>query len=250
MEEREAYILASAASYLVEGQELYEASILLLCTKLSLTEGSSIFYSGSIGITEASVELIGNRTVYEIIKDDKHPSTVAIIRAIQAALGPGYSLTSLSCRTVISDSLFVSDWRSKLLDVIEGKIPLNQGVPIQDKPRYTWEYLFFRSPVEIAIAKSLDKCGILFLPNCATRLGLPNSRENREADFLVCYDGKWGILEINGDTYHTNSAKDHNRSRLFKIHGIRVFEAYEAKRCIKEPDRVVEEFLGLIKKNG
>jgi hypothetical protein len=247
MNEREEYILASAASYLVEGQEFYEASILLLCTNLSLALGDA-YYSGNKSISEASIELSGNRTVYEIINDEEHQATVSIKRAIQASLGPGYDLFSLSCRSVISD--LEADWRSKLLDVIEGKIPLNQGVPIQDKPRYSWEYLFFRSPVEITIAKSLDKRGVLFLPNCVSRLGLPNSRENREADFLVCCDGKWGILEINGDTYHTNSAKDHNRSRLFKIHGIRVFEAYEAKRCIKEPDNVVQEFFELIKKNG
>jgi hypothetical protein len=249
MEEFEAFTLASAASYLVEGQELYEASILLLCTRLSITPGGT-YYSGNEGITDARVELFGNRAVYEIINDEKHPATIAIKRAIQAAFGQIYCLTSLTCRSVIADSAFADDWRSKLLDVIEGKIPLNQGVPIQDKPRYTWEYLFFRSPVEIAIAKSLDKRGVLFLPNCMSRLGLPSSRENREADFLVCCDSKWGILEINGDTYHTNSAKDHNRSRLFKIHGIRVFEAYEARRCIKEPDSVVQEFLELIRKNG
>jgi len=72
----------------------------------------------------------------------------------------------------------------------------------------------------------------------------------KEADFLVCYEGQSGILEINGDTYHLNSAKDHNRGRLFKLHGIKVFEPYEASRCIKEPDKVVQEFLELIKKNG
>jgi hypothetical protein len=247
MEEFEAYVLASAASFLVEGQELHEASVLLLCHELSIKSGRT-FYSGNDIITDVCVVLSGNRAVYEIINNEKHRATIAIKRAIEAALGPDYSLTELSCRSFLDE--LNSDWRAKLLEVIEGKIPLNQGVPIQDKPRYTWEYLFFRSPVEIAIAKSLDKSGVLFLPNCASRLGLSNSRENREADFLVCLDGKWGILEINGDAYHTNSAKDHNRSRLFKIHGIRVFEAYEAKRCFNEPDTVVHEFLELIKKNG
>ena len=111
-------------------------------------------------------------------------------------------------------------------------------------------YLLFRSPVEVTIAKALDRHRVLFLPNCMARLGFPDSRENKEADFLVCYEGKWGILEINGDTYHTNSAKDHNRSRLFKMHGIKVVELYEASRCIKEPTKVVQEFLELVKKNG
>lgn len=247
MEEFEEHTLAGAASYLVEGQELYEASILLLCTNLQLRLGKT-YYSGWEEITDISIELSGNRTVYEIINNKEHGATISIERAFQASLGANYSILSLSCRSVIDN--FDSDWRTKLLDVIEGKLPLNQGVPIQDKPRYPWGYLFFRAPVEIAIAKSLDKHQVLFLPNCGARLGLPGSREYREADFLVCYEGKWGILEINGDTFHTNSAKDHNRSRLFKMHGIRVFEAYEAKRCIKYPDIIVQEFIELIKKNG
>jgi hypothetical protein len=247
MDEFEACLLASAATYLVEGQELYEASILLLCTNLSLTRGST-FYSGNKEITDASIELSGNRAVYDIFNNAEHNATKAIKRALVAALGPSYDLTSISCRAFIDE--YDNDWRVKLLGVIEGKIPLNQGVPIQDKPRYTWEYLFFRSPVEISIAKALDKCGVLFLPNCATRLGLATCRENREADFLVCHEGKWGILEINGDTYHINSAKDHNRGRLFKLHGIKVFEPYEASRCVKEPEKVVQEFLELIRRNG
>ncbi len=214
---------------------------------MSLTQGST-YYSGNEQKTDVSIELSGNRAVYDIINNAEHRATIAIKHALVAALGPGYYLNSFSCRAFID--VYDNDWRAKLLGVIEGKIPLNQGVPIQDKPRYTWEYLFFRSPVEISIAKALDKHGVLFLPNCATRLGLTNSRENREADFLVCYEGKWGILEINGDTYHINSAKDHNRGRLFKLHGIKVFEPYEASRCVKEPEKVVQEFLELIKRNG
>ncbi len=247
MEEFEECLLASAATYLVEGQELYEASVLLLCTNLSLTRGST-YYAGIAGITNASIELSGNRTIYDIINNVEHHATIAIKRALVATLGPSYNLTLISCRAFIDE--YNTDWRSKLLGVIEGKIPLNQGVPIQDKPRYTWEYLFFRSPVEISIAKALDKYKVLFLPNCMARLGLPGSRENREADFLVCSNGKWGILEINGDAYHHNSAKDHDRGRLFKLHGIKVFEPYEASRCIKEPEKVVQEFLELVKQNG
>jgi hypothetical protein len=235
-------VLANAIAYLIEGQELFEASILLLCN-IELT-----VWNEDYNWTTVMIDLMGNRAVYEIIQDSKHSSTKSIENAFNAALPPGHGVEEIRGRVELKD--YGAEWRSTLLEIIEGKRPLNQCVPIQEKPRHSWERLFFRSPVEITIAKALDKYRVLFLPNCMARLGLPGSRENREADFLVCYEGKWGILEINGDAYHMNSAKDHDRGRLFKIHGIRVFEPYEAKRCMKEPDSVVREFLGLLKQNA
>ena len=157
-----------------------------------------------------------------------------------------YCLTCLKSRVVFTN--FDSDWREKFLEIIQGKAALNQCKPIEDKPRYTWEYLFFRSTYEIAIAKALSEYDILFLPNCMARF--PQESQNREADFLVCYDGKWGIMEVDGETYHANAAKDHDRDRLFQSHGIRVVQRYTAKRCIENPKGVVQEFLGLLKRNG
>ncbi len=238
-------LIASAASYLIEGQELYEASILLL-SNLEISTGSEDYGT----VSEVYVELLGSRTIHEVIQDQEHPATLAIRRAINAVLPSGYHLDTLTSHVEFSN--FDSNWRSKLLEVIEGKLPLNQCLPIQDKPRYPWEHLFFRSPYEIAIAKALDDCKVLFLPNCMARFSSPNPRErkNREADFLICYDGKWGILEIDGETYHPIAAKDHERDRLFKAYGIRVIERYTANQCLNNPKGVIQEFLDILKKNG
>ena len=62
--------------------------------------------------------------------------------------------------------------------------------------------LRFRSRSEVQIATALDRAGVLFLPNCIARLGTLDNRQNREADFLVCYNGKWGILEVDGEPFH------------------------------------------------
>lgn len=236
-------LLANVVNFLIQGQEFDEASILLLCGINVST------WDDDYGAIIAAISLISNRAVYDIIQDRNNPSTIRIRHAFIAVLPYGYSVGSLSCMVQLADDIG-PDWRTRMLEIIEGKMPLNQCLPIQEKPRHSWAYLLFRSPVEITIAQTLDKYRVLYLPNCMARLGLPDARENKEADFLVCYDGKWGILEINGDTYHVNSAKDHNRGRLFKLHGIKVFEPYEASRCIKEPNRVVQEFLELVKKNG
>jgi hypothetical protein len=228
-------ILASAISYLIEGQELYEASILLLCT-LYIEEGQ----------WDVTVTLAGSRIIYEIIQNREDPITIAIQRALQAALPSDYTISFLTSRVVFSH--FDENWREKFLEIIQGKAALNQCKPIQDKPRYTWEYLFFRSPHEIEIAKALSEHKILFLPNCMARFG--QERQNKEADFLVCCEGKWGIIEVDGETYHSVAAKDHDRDRLFQSHGIRVVQRYTAKRCLDNPKGVVEEFLGLLMKNG
>ena len=110
--------------------------------------------------------------------------------------------------------------------------------------------LRFRSQSEIRIAEALDRVGALFLPNCRARLGQTNDRKNREADFLVCVDGKWGILEVDGEPFHppSRTVHDHDRDRLFKLHGIRMTEHFDAERCRKEPDEVVRLFLDLLRK--
>lgn len=236
-------LLANATNFLIQGQEFNEASMLLLC------EINVSVWDDDNGQTKISITLTCNRAIYDIIQDSRNPSTITIRQAFEAVLPYEYYLANLHSIVQLSED-FGSDWRSKMLEMIEGKMPLNQCLPIQEKPRHSWAYLLFRSPVEISIAQTLDKYRVLFLPNCMVRLGLPSARENKEADFLVCYEGKWGIPEINGDTYHVNSAKDHNRGRLFKLHGIKVFEPYEASRCVKEPEKVVQEFLELVKKNG
>jgi very-short-patch-repair endonuclease len=113
----------------------------------------------------------------------------------------------------------------------------------------------FRSKTEIEIAKELDRAGVLFFPNCGARLNgysLPNDLENvrrtYEPDFLVCAGGRWGILEVDGEPYHPaeRAAYDHERDRLFKNHGIRVVERYDASRCWSNPHEVVREFLKLL----
>src|SRR5260221_4543015 len=236
-------LLANATNFLIQGQEFNEASILLLCDI-----NVSIWNDDNYGPTELAISLTSNRAIYDIIQSRNNPSTEAIRRAFNAVLPYDYRVGKLN--GIVQLDEFDSDWRTKMLEMIEGKMPLNQCLPIQEKPRHSWAYLLFRSPIEVTIAQTLDKYKVLFLPNCMARLGIPGSRENKEADFLVCNDGQWGILEINGDTYHVNSAKDHNRGRLFKLHGIKMFEPYEASRCVKEPNKVVQEFLELVKKNG
>lgn len=237
-------VLANATEFLIQGQEFYEAGILLLCD-LHI----SVWDDSDLNTTDFSFTLTGDRTIYNIINDGSHKSTIAIRNAFSAVI-PSYCIVEhLNC-LVKMKTVFNENWRTEMLEMIEGKRPLNQGNPIKDAPRFEWEHLYFRSPAEIAIAKELDNYKTFFLPNCMGRLDLEASRVNREVDFLVCFDGKWGILEVNGDTYHTSAAKDHERAAIFRKYGIRVFCFYEATRCIKNPKGVVIDFLKDLRRNG
>jgi len=112
---------------------------------------------------------------------------------------------------------------------------------------HTWENLRFRSKTEIKIAEALDRTGVLFVPNSLARLNTPKGRGNKEADFLVCYNGKWGVLEVDGP-FHTaeRRVEEQERERIFKINGIKVVERFDAKECYETPDKVVHKFFYLM----
>ncbi|MFN9172868.1 MAG: pentapeptide repeat-containing protein [Dolichospermum sp.] len=123
----------------------------------------------------------------------------------------------------------------------------NQGVQRSDSTIHTWERLRFRSKTEIKIAEALDRTGVLFLPNSLARLTTAKGRENKEADFLICYNGKWGVLEVDGP-FHTaeRRVEEQERERIFKKNGIKVVERFDSERCYNNPDEVVNEFFNMI----
>ena len=109
----------------------------------------------------------------------------------------------------------------------------------------THDGLRFRSRAEIAIYDELKSRKVLFFPNAAAVLG-GTQLAPREPDFLICNDGKWGILEVNGPCHDTTAVKDHNRGRLFQLHGLLCFQCYDADRCQSDAKGVVDEFLSIL----
>ena len=66
---------------------------------------------------------------------------------------------------------------------------------------------------------------------------------------MVCHEGKWGVLEVDGEPFHpaSRAAQDHERDRVFKAHGIRVVERFDARECFENAKGVVQKFLGILK---
>lgn len=110
-----------------------------------------------------------------------------------------------------------------------------------------WHGLCLRSPAEEAIAVALQKKGVLFFVNAGCRLRNQSKQYvTKEVDFLVFYQGKVRILEVDGITFHQDPSADYKRDRLFDREGIRT-SRFSAQECFDNPNAVVEEFLALFK---
>ncbi len=123
------------------------------------------------------------------------------------------------------------------------KTTLNQPRKIE------WQNLSFSSVSEVKIAQALERAGVLFFPNCIGRLTTNQGRRNRECDFLICDEGYWGILEVDGEPYHPapRAAEDHKRDGFFLDHGVWVHR-FDANECFNYPDDVVQRFLQRLKR--
>lgn len=113
----------------------------------------------------------------------------------------------------------------------------------------------YRSGTEVLVKCLYDPTGdrtnILFIPNFKIRLTSTEGRENKQVDFLIFYQGKSGILEIDRPPSQQDEANFREcdiatrryRDRIFQTHGISIIQYYDPTRCSAEPDRVVQEFL-------
>jgi hypothetical protein len=235
-------LLASAARFLIDGGEEDAASVVLSCS-LEVWESGDSWYVGDETVWALHITLTGPRSAYGILTDKSHEVTVQITKALEAVLPHDRYIKHLTAHAELLE--IDPDWRTELLEIARGRGVHNQAV--REAPR-TWRNLRFRSESEIRIAQALERAEVLFLPNCMARLGIADNRKNREADFLVCASGKWGILEVDGEPFHppSRAAHDHERDRLFRDHGIRLVEHFDASECFERADAVVARFLGLL----
>ncbi|HEX2906827.1 MAG TPA: hypothetical protein VHO69_08205 [Phototrophicaceae bacterium] len=168
----------------------------------------------------------------------------AIRTAFRAVLGEEYFEIRVAVGLIEIDL----DWRTRLFVENETQEQVGNQNSYAKTP-LVWSGMRFNSKGEIAIAQALERLGVMYFPNCLARVGSRDNRQTRFPDFLVCYRGKWGILEIDGATYHTPSSAtdDHERRRQIEQHGgISYFDRFKHSRCVNEPDKVVKEFLDIL----
>jgi hypothetical protein len=250
-------LLASAIQFLIDGGEEKPAKALLACSTIHL------LYTGKYN-TELTLILTAPRALYHFLnrgiidydfihepEDDEEREArdvvSAIQRAVTAVLAPNVYLRGIEVRYALVE--INPEWREELLAMLSGTHISNQAQEIsKDRPIYTWNNLRFRSQTEIRIAEAFERKKVLFLPNCVARLGF-RERQNRESDFLVCCEGKWGILQIDGEAFHppTRTTEDHERGRIFLAHGVSMVQHFDAGECWENADGVVAKFLYLLR---
>ena len=230
-------LIASAARYLIDGGERDVASLLLACTI------EDWYVADNWNGEHLALSMRGPRTIREALSDIGHPLYQTIKGALEAVL-PHYTwIESIDIRAdlVVTDP----EWASELQGIARGRtVTNNDGT-------HSWNNMRFASASEVKIAQALDEAGVMFFPSSKTRLNGPDGRENRVPDFLVCKDGKWGILEVDGEPFHppSRTVHDHARDELFHLHGIRVVRHYDANECYNTPKAVVANFISLLEKH-
>jgi hypothetical protein len=233
-------LLAGAVQYLIAGNE-NAAAVLLLSSTLTL-EATGYDW----GQDKITFRLTGPRSIYDVIEGDSNETGDQISSALRAVLPSGFLFDRVSARMELV--AVEPGWRQELRDVARGTEIHNQAVNA-DVPRL-WNNLRFRSESEVRIAIALDAFGVLFFPNCLGRVGPQEQRRRREADFLICHNNKWGILEVDGEPFHPPERKvqEDERDRLFKHHGILVIEHFDATECFNNAPEVVQRFLMIMEK--
>ena len=117
-----------------------------------------------------------------------------------------------------------------------------------------WGGLYLRSEAELRIAKALDQTGVLFFANARGRVGLQETIVSNdqltgrvESDFMVVYQGKCLILEVDGQHHSENEQiiRDYARDRVLLRSGVPTVR-FTGRDCLERPQDVVSEFMSIL----
>lgn len=122
------------------------------------------------------VEFTGPRVACDALKNEQNAVGEAIRQALRAVLPSDTYIKHFTVRTELVE--IDPAWRSEFLEVARGRGVDNQAATA--RVAHFWKNLRFRSKSEVRIAEALDRAGVLYLPNCRTRLGRADARQNRE----------------------------------------------------------------------
>ncbi len=241
-------LVASIARFLIDGGENEAALVIAGCTMRAVPSSDPWISNGMSG---AEVSVSGPRAAYDILSDEAHPIRKSFMRALEGVLCPDYYVYSVT--VAVGRVHPEPGWKNDIAAIARGDHFTNQARDHHSRPPHHWNNLGFRSKTEVVIAEALDANGVLFFPLPSARLALEGEqRGTLVPDFLVCANGKWGILEVDGEPFHPpgTAAKDHRRDRYFQLQGVKVVQHFDANECFRAPAEVVRRFLALLQKNG
>jgi len=249
-------LLKAAIDLLVASGEQYATAVLLSCG-LRVTYPEESWWSSGRQVYGVDITLTGPPALYQVLRgikgltgrgDPDSSRTADVLRdafevAVDAVMEDHY-LYSIGVMMEVSPPF--DGWRDEYLAQSRGDDqPQNQAVVASQPPAFLWNRLRFRSKTELVLAQAFSRSGVLYFPLPAA----VSKAYKLEPDFVVCdSQGKWGILEVHGDSFHPpeTAAREHERGRWFKERGVKVFEVYGATECYNDPDGVVQRFLRLL----
>jgi hypothetical protein len=144
----------------------------------------------------------------------------------------------------IDTSAAPEDWRS----YFNNSNANNQALfDFKDNEKLSFQGLNFRSKAEIKIYEALLKKGLLIMPLPVMVMGA--NKNYKEPDFVVCYNNRIGILDVQGKQFHPPelAATIYEKRREFIKLGVSLYEVFDAKRCYQDPDGVVDDFIQAFK---
>ncbi len=123
------------------------------------------------------------------------------------------------------------EWRSKAQAWLSGEGVNNQGrVRSDNVAPLSADGLLFRSHQEINLYRAFKSKGVSFAPLPVFVRG-GDDYQRLEPDFLVVYQGVVAVVEVDGDTVHTETpAEAHARTSALQHEGI-VIERVRASEC-------------------
>lgn len=145
------------------------------------------------------------------------------------------------------------DWRRQIKYLITNQKDLNQGLITEKafarrkQEPLMYNEMKFATQAEIRIAQEFESLQVLFFPlPLAVKHETGNYyKDHREVDFLVCFKGAWGILEISKHPVGRYE-KDAEKDAWFKKSGILCVEHRSTERCLAQPKAVVSEFMHIL----
>lgn len=244
LDEKELEILLFNTSQMLLARGHTQAAAMLTTLKFELSEGSNDF-NDEFCVLHTKVPL----TQYEYLRERFEDSETRkeyreIFSTIAGAMTEiGHYIRFIACYLDLAQPS--DDWRTDLNNAVS-VFTSNQALfTFRNSAKIIHDGVNFRSKTEIRIFDTLVKRGVLVFPLPLAVMG--QTGRKLEPDFVVCHNGKAGILEIHGDKWHTpeTAAKEHERRRDFLSLGINIFEIFDAQQCWNEPEKVVDEFLKL-----
>jgi hypothetical protein len=232
------------ASKLLAGRGKEEAVQLLISFDFKLSNGTNCF-SDKFLILHATISLETYEQLHVELESANENGSVAFVEFEKPYLDIVQIMEELghNIRFIVFDagqSTAPEDWRS----YFNNSNTHNQALfNFKDKNRISYQGLNFRSKAEIKIYEALLRKGLLVMPLPVMVLGA--KEKYKEPDFVVCYNGRIGILDVQGKEFHPPelAASEHEKRREFLRLGVSLYEIFDARRCYQDPDGVVEDFV-------